>query len=76
MWIRNTFFHKNNASTKEIIASTQIQQHNISFLAGDSIFFFQQQNLIHFCSARALNYFKKDKKMLAAFPLKKFHPLA
>jgi hypothetical protein len=31
---------------------------------------------VHFCSARALNYFKKDKKMLAAFPLKKFHPLA
>jgi hypothetical protein len=33
-------FHKNNASTKEILASTQIQQHNISFLAGDSINFF------------------------------------
>jgi hypothetical protein len=31
--IRNTFFHKNNTST-------EIQQHNIFFLAGDSINFF------------------------------------
>jgi hypothetical protein len=31
MWIRNTFFHKNNTST-------EIQQHNIFFLAGDMEF--------------------------------------
>jgi penicillin-binding protein-related factor A (putative recombinase) len=36
-----------------------------------ALIFFQQQNLIHFCSARALNYFKKDRKMLAAFPFEK-----
>jgi hypothetical protein len=38
--IRNTFFHKNNTSTKEILATIQIQQHHIFFLSGDSINFF------------------------------------